>query len=142
MRRNQQGMTFIELMVASVISAAVAGGTLAAMVTAARLSNAKASPQVGEAAMWAEQSIEQPRNHVAADDLNWFTSRAGTWQDNPPLPGPTSSESILQPPGAQRRQCITPVDEDRNGTTDYYAVQVRVCWDNTATCPAPGTPCL
>lgn len=135
-------MTFAELLVASVIAAAVAGGTLSAMVTAARISLVKASPQIGEGTAYAQQSLEPPRNHVAVDDP-WLLLPAnggvgdGTWQDVP-LPPPSSSESILQPPGAERRRCIMPVDADGDGQTDYYQAQVRVCWDGTA-CPAAGT---
>ncbi|MBI4340650.1 MAG: prepilin-type N-terminal cleavage/methylation domain-containing protein [Candidatus Omnitrophica bacterium] len=142
MPRDQRGMTFIELMVASVISAAVAGGTLATMITAARLSTGKVSPDVGEAVALGQETIERPRNHVAADDLGWFASRTGSWQDDDvALPPPTSSESILQPPGAERRRCITPVDDDLDGRTDYYKVQVVVCWDGTTACPGVGTAC-
>lgn len=140
--RSERGMTFAELMVASVIAAAVAGGTLSAMVTAARLSLVKASPQIGEATAYSQQAIEPPRNHVAWDDF-WLLLPAdggigdGTWLDVS-LPPPTSSESILQPPGAERRRCVMPVDEDGDNQTDYYQVQVRVCWDGTA-CPAVGS---
>ena len=133
-------MTFAELLVASLIAAAVAGGTLSAMVTATRISLVKASPQIGEGTVLAQQSLEPPRNHVAVDD--WLSvvpgpEADGIWRDIPLQPA-SSTESILQPPGAERRRCIMPIDEDGDTRTDYYQAQVRVCWEGTA-CPAVGS---
>ena len=143
---RQRGFTFIELMVASLITSVVAGGTFMALATAARLSVAQSSPAIGEAMGFAQESVERPRNHVAADDMGWFTSRVGSWQDDALSATPTGSESINQPPvkQAERRYCVVPADCDGVGPTDdCYRVEVRVCWNGTtiSNCPAPGTPC-
>ena len=136
MRAGWGGFTLIEVMVASAISAVVAGGTMMAFVTAARMVRAQNSPGMAEASGFAQQTLERLRNRVAADDT-FFTAQAGpTWWDDPlPVPGAgTNSESILWEVPTSRKYRVTAEDCDGvvAGPPDCYAVAVKVCWNGAA----------
>lgn len=114
-----------------------------AISTAARLSTNQASPQVGEAMGFAQETVEKPRNHVAVDDT-WFNDNAdGVWHDEPLPVAATGTESINQPPAnaAERRYCVVPEDCDGvDGVGDCFRVEVQVCWNGTF-CHATTDPC-
>jgi hypothetical protein len=122
---------------ASLIASVVAGGTMMAFVTAARISRQQSSPLASEANGFAQQTLEGIRNKVA-DDSTWLSSRAGLgWVDDP-MGGAGGTESIttLSPKRCYR---VTPEDCDGVGGTanDCYAVNVAVCWNDLASCPCP-----
>ena len=148
------GFTLAEVLVGALIGAVIAGGTMAAFVTAARLMRAQSNPDITEVTSMAEQTLESRRNFIGCDSP-WFdpttcTPAGGlptTWQDAPLVDGqgqpypPSSPQSILADPTLQRRYCVTPQDCDGNGATgDCFSVQAKVCWNGTA-CPAVGSPC-
>ena len=150
--RAQGAFTLTEVLIAAVIGAVVAWGTASAFLAAARLLRAQDNSALAEAASYAQQTLERKRNHIACA-APWFdpttcAPAAGMptkWTDDPfvdaggtPYAGGT--ESILNPPGAQRRYCVTSADCDGGGPGDCFKVEVRVCWDGTA-CPAAGDAC-
>ena len=135
---------------ASVIASVVAAGTLAAFVSAARITQRQNSPEHAEASGYAQQTLERIRNAVAAiapPVTTWFQDNAtGMWIDDP-LPGGGGTESI-QGHGAKRCYLVTPQDCDNDGTPadptanppaeeDCYSVSVQVCWRDLGTCQCP-----
>lgn len=152
MRRRANGFTLTEVLIAAVIGAVVAWGTASAFLAAARMMRAKNNSTLAEAASYAQQTLERNRNLIACG-APWFdpTTCAPTlptgWQDDAFLeadditPYAGGTESILNPPGAERRYCVTPADCDlASGPGDCFKVEVRVCWNGTA-CPAVGGSC-
>lgn len=129
--RNAGGFTFVELMMASLVSAIVGGGTLMAFVTAARIARAQASPAVAEANALAAQTIEWYRNRVAADD-NFLLTQLFTGWVSDPLPGSTDTESIQQGGAAERCYRVTSACGG-----SCYQMEVKVCWGNMTGCPCP-----
>ena len=127
--RAEAGMTFVELLMASLISAAVGGGTLMAFVTAARISSAQMSPAVAEANGLAAQTIERFRNRVAADDATLGGLVGAGWQADP-LPGGAGSESIQ----AGARRCYQVAAACGGGC---YQFDAKVCWGDLTGCPCP-----
>ena len=138
------GFTFAEILIAVVITALIAGGTMMAFVAAARMMRAGESPAVGEAADDAEETEEKFRNRIACDD-DWFdlatcrpTNLPVGWTDDPlPASSPPSNSILNASP--TRRYCITPADCDGDGTDgDCLTMKVEICWGGTpcaATCP-------
>ena len=126
-RHGTAGFTFLELMVASVCSAVIGGGTLMAFITAARISSAQLTPAVIEANGLAMQGIERYRNRVAQDD-SWLATQVGLgWQTDAP-PGGAGSESMQ----AGARRCFR-VTNACGGLC--YQVQTQVCWATIASPP-------
>ena len=144
--RQARGFTLVEMLVSSLIASVVAGGTMMAYVTAARITRQQNSSNTTEASLFAQETIERFRNRIAArlptEEVPWPGANVGTWQDDPlPVDG-GGSDSILQTPGrATRVYCVMKVDCNGNGTVtdpdDCYGVQVKVCWNGTQ-CPTPG----
>ncbi|MBI3330930.1 MAG: prepilin-type N-terminal cleavage/methylation domain-containing protein [Candidatus Omnitrophica bacterium] len=142
MSDREQGFTLAEVLVASVITAVVAGGTATAFVAAARMTRAQSNPGTAEASVYARQTAERFRNRMACDDP-WFdaacqpTNIPSGWNADP-LPSPTAagSESVLKT-GARRCYRITPQECDGAPPSgDCLGVEVRVCWNNDFTnCP-------
>ncbi len=141
--RGTQGFTMLEVLVASIVGALIAGGTMMAFVTAARISRNETGPDSAEASAYARETLERLRNDVAADPSpSWFQANAGLgWQPDtiplPPAPGdcPTAgkNQSILCRGPVTRRYKVTAEDCDGvGGTGDCYAVSVKVCWDDPA----------
>lgn len=128
---GRAGFTFVELLMASLISAVVGGGTLMAFVSAARIAGAQATPAVAEANALAVQTLEQFRNRVAADDA-WLSSQLPLGWVSEPLPGPTTSETIVVP--ATARRCYR-VSLACGGSC--YQLETQVCWDDLAGCSCP-----
>lgn len=149
-RRTQSvgGFTLIEVMMAGVISALVAGGTMAAFVTAARITRVQNNPSTTEAVGYARDTVDHLRNMVACDPGQWYAGAGCTpalpagWVAEPIGFGAGGSESILNGP---TRRCYRaqPADCDGvGGAGDCVAVEVRVCWNDLANCTglAPGCP--
>lgn len=133
--RGGTGFTILETLVAALLTSVVAGGTLMAFVSAARMVREESSPASVEAASYAQQTVERFRNKVATDDT-WLSTQAGVW-GNDSLPGSGGSESILTT-GASRRYCIKSVSAANCGGLDgCFAIRAQVCW-NGAACPAGG----
>lgn len=140
-RRAAPGFTLVEVLVASVIASVIAGGTMMAFVTAARINRTQSNPDMAEASGYAQQTVERFRNLVANDAIwaGWIALNAdGAWHDDT-LPGGGGTESIQQPAGTGAKRCyrVTPEDADGDGTTDSYAVSAKVCWKDLTGCPCP-----
>ncbi len=155
--RNRQGSTMVEVLVASIIGAVMAGGTVAAVVTAARMTRQSDSMASQEANGYAQHLLEELRNRVAADDTFFRCAPAAAWINgnssttpvdtmqsgctgNMPqfLLPPNTSENSIQTryPGTVRR-CyrILPAQCDGVGpSTDCFRVNVQMCWGG-GSCP-------
>ena len=126
---GQRGVTLTEVLVASAITSMVAGGTLTAFVTAARIQQATNGPRTVEASGYAQQWLEALRNRVAADDA-FFSSKAGLgWQDDDPATG-----IVKRLYRVEAKDCDGDGIVAGAGEADCYAVTVKVCW-NQPTCP-------
>jgi type II secretory pathway pseudopilin PulG len=140
------GFTLVEVMVAGVVASVITLGAVSAFVSAGRMMRAQDSMALAEAATLAQNTLERLQNRVACDD--WFNQPGcavnpallNVWTDDP-LPGGAGTESIQNPPGAQRRYCLQPADCDGvAGPGDCLTSRVRLCWDGTV-CPSAGDPC-
>jgi len=113
MPKLTRGFSLVELMVASLGVALMAGGTMAAYVTAIRIS--RSSGGDSQAALLAQDQIERGRNHIACDDA-WFNAAACDGLAQTVTAGPmTYSFSDGPDSGA-----------DSDTTPDYYTMQVTV----------------
>ena len=139
--RSAGGFTLLEVVVAGMISALVAGGTMAAFITAARISQAQSNPGNAEAVGYARDTVDRLRNLVACDAGQWYSGAGctpaipGGWVAEPIAFGGGGSQSILNVP---TRRCYQaqPADCDGNGVNgDCVSVEVRVCWNDLANCP-------
>ena len=128
---NQSAFTLLEVLAASVISSFVAGGTMLAFVTAARITMTQDHAVISEANSFAAQSLEKWRNRVAADD-NSLPNEAATMPDanawvfdgfDASPPGGTESIRNL---GAGAVRC-TRVRNACGG--NCYQVEAQVCWN-------------
>ena len=129
----------VEVVIASLVASIVAGGTLMAFVTAARMTASQDPVANAEASALAQETVEKFRNFVGDDAMwnNWLTANAdGSWHSDPPVVGSGGSESKLTVAGAKRCYRVTPADCDGDGAADdCVAVQSRVCWNNVSNCP-------
>lgn len=146
LRRRKAGFTLAELLIGSLIGSLVAGGTMMAFVTAARLNWQQGNPRTTEASLLAQETLERYRNHIACDG-GWFdiatcapnASLPTAWTTDA-LPDPASggSETIL---GPAAKRCFRVTQEDCDGASgvgDCFAVQAKVCWgDDMTGCPCP-----
>ena len=128
-----RGTTLAEVLVGTLITSVVVGGTMSAFVTAARIKSIQSGPKIIEGTGYAQDLFEAFHNHVAADDP-FFTTKAGkSWQDDdpstsiPPLPLGDPNEKIKRVYRVEAKNCGGVVG-------DCYAVTVKVCW-NQPTCP-------
>jgi len=138
MSRRPGGYTLVEVVVASFLASVVAGGTMMAFVTAARMTQRQGDVRFAEASGLAQQTVEKFRNYVEAGQP-WLTSKAplGWCLDQLPSSVVAGTESILKM-SARRCYRVTPEDCDGvGGPGDCYALQVAVCWKDLSTCPAP-----
>ena len=144
MMRARPGMTLVEIIVAAVLTALVAGGTMIAFVTAAKMSKHGGSAQA-EAAFYAQQTVERFRNKVAcrqpgedapgANPANlpgdtWFDGNCQQgapvgWQDDAL---PNNAAPSITGLGAQREYEVVPVDIDGDAQPDVYQVTSKVTW--------------
>ena len=74
-----RGLTLVEVVIASLIASIVAGGTLMAFVTSARMTASQNPVANAEASALAQEMVEQFRNRVTADtvDVLWWQAQAG-----------------------------------------------------------------
>ncbi len=121
---KQHGMTFIEIVVASILAALVAGGTLLAFVTAVRISHG--SNLTDEAASLAQQTIDRFRSKIACDD-SWYTS--ATCTANPPTGSISDNDPAISLPGGTRQYTVAQADCDGDGSVgDCLLMNVTVTW--------------
>ncbi|MBI2104202.1 MAG: prepilin-type N-terminal cleavage/methylation domain-containing protein [Candidatus Omnitrophica bacterium] len=141
MRMRERGMTLVEVLIASVITAVSVAGTATAFVAAARMTRAQSNPGTAEAAMYARETAERFRDRVACQGP-WFdpatcqpTGLPGGWVRHD-LPSSAGTESIINS-GARRCYRVTPRDcGDLGVVSDCLAIEVRVCWNGDFTnCP-------
>ena len=151
------GFTLLEVMIASLVGAIVAGGTMMAYIVAARLMRAQDNPQVAEATWFAQETMERFRNMIACGQGSvgeWFDQASCAPVASPPAPlgsgMPTAWTSDPLPAGAGTRSIVasgvarrcyrmTPADCDGDGTAgDCFQMDVQICWktiDPTCNCP-------
>jgi hypothetical protein len=134
-RAARRGLTLVEIVVAAIMGALIAGGTMMAFVMAAGMAKSDGADTV-EAVFYTEQTLERFRNHIACDDA-WFdpvqcTSAGVGWTaDALPAQEP-GAESPLLASNATRDYEVVPWDCDGNGTPgDCYRVTARVQWSGT-----------
>lgn len=129
---------------ASVIASVAAVGTMAALVTAARLSATRNNPTFTEASVSAQEAAEQFRGRVACDtNSGWFdpvtcalvpANLPQNWTAMALIPaGPGSLASDF--PGAKRCYRIRPAT--CQAANDCLQVDVQVCWNDLSTCQCP-----
>jgi prepilin-type N-terminal cleavage/methylation domain-containing protein len=129
---GHRGVSLIEVVIASVIAALVAGGTMMAFVMAAGISQQDTMDST-EAVFYAEHTLERLRNHIACDD-GWFgagcTSSVPPGWTSDPLPTPPAGvESPLVTAGGTRDYEVVPADCDGvGGAGDCFRVTTRVQW--------------
>lgn len=135
---RRQGLTLVEVVIASLVASIVAGGTMMAFVASTRMTTSQDLMTNAEASALAQEAVEQFRNRVAADDT-WLADQAALTTNNgwvaEPLPATGGTESKLNV-GAKRCYRVRAADCDGvGGAGDCYAVQSRVCWNNVSNCP-------
>ena len=121
-------MTLVEVVVAAVIGALVAGGTLMAFVTAQQLTQIAAT-QV-ESTYDAQQTIDRYRTRIACRQVSemsdaWLNEECNAmtpFTKTDTLP-PESSGSVTG-----REYKVEPVDLDSDGKVDYFKVVTKVTW--------------
>ena len=127
----------VEVLVASVVASVVAGGTMMAFVTAARMMQAQDNPKFAEANDCAAQTIERFRNRVAADDT-WLNDQVALgWQADAltdAVSGCGGGSESIQSVGAGAKRCYR-VTPEPSCAPQCYRLEVKLCWDDT-------TPCL
>ena len=136
-----QGLTLVEVVIASLVASIVAGGTLMAFVASTRMTTSQDLMANAEASALAQETVEQFRNRVTAnpaDVMWWQTQAALTANDGwvaEPLPATGGTASKLNA-GAKRCYRVRAADCDGvGGAGDCYAVQSRVCWNDVSNCP-------
>ncbi len=122
-RTPEGGFSLIEVTVASVLGALVAGGTMLAFVTATRLSHGSSDEAL--AADFAGQGLETYRNHVACDDGTWFASTTCAAQTTTP----ESNVPLPALPSGTRTVTATPADCDGDTVLgDCLQVVAKITW--------------
>ncbi len=139
---QRKGFTLIEIIAAAALAAVIAGGSMFALVAAARMMRKGDTPATAEASGYAQQTIEKFRNMIACDSP-WFTpgtcAPSGgmpTTLVSDPLPAAAAgdTESILHL-GATRCYKVTSQDCDAGASPDdCFEIEVHVCWNGGA-CP-------
>ena len=133
------GFTLIEVVVASLLAAILAGGTLISFLVSAKIT--RESVTVAEATAYAAQTIEEFRNEIACDQP-WFNDpgiECGFSGIDGELPVTLTSHDL--PPAAQSALRILEFNTTReyevwardcDGDTvvgDCYQVTVRLTWE-------------
>lgn len=128
---NRQGLTLVEIVVAAIIGALMAGGTMMAFLMAQKLT-VIASTQV-EATYYSQQTLEQFRNKIACRQQG--ERRSDTWFDESCAPDPPVGPMNVQlPPGAggwvaTREYVVEPGEDFDNDThPDYFKVVTNTKW--------------
>jgi prepilin-type N-terminal cleavage/methylation domain-containing protein len=133
MKRADSGFSLVEVLVASVLAAVVAAGTMASFVTSARITRWHNATTMSEAGGHSLELLEQFRNVVGADATgDFFKDNAGAgWLPIPigTIKGTTSALSVTHQ-AATREYKVTAIDCDGvGGTGDCYALSVKTDWE-------------
>ncbi len=124
---SERGTTLLELVVAAILIAFVAGGAMLAFIMAAQFS--QRSPNKVEAIQYTQETIERMRNQVACDN-GWFnpTTCAAVVNIGTPTPVPDP----VQPPNAKFTRTYTVIAMPQCGGTaglpDCIQVTAKVSW--------------
>jgi len=142
MRRvaRTSGLTLVEVIIAALIVAVVAGGTMMAFIASANMTGPYTPtgpqdlPSLGEANHLAQELVESQRNEVVAGGGTLATQVALGWQK---VLMPASSPASKLTGG---RRCYRVVNADCDGVGgpgDCFGIQAKVCWNNLTECPCP-----
>ena len=149
------GFTLIEIIAAAALAAVIAGGSMFALVAAARMMSKGDTPAIAEAGGYAQQTIEKFRNMIACDSP-WFDAACAPnlapggmpdeWTEDPlPDRNLANTESFLDlaattPKTARRCYRVVPRNCDADAAVgDCFEIEVRVLWNQT---PAPACNAL
>ena len=129
--RSERGVTLLEILIGSLITAVAVGGTMLAYVTALRI--AREGIYIGESTAFVVQTMERFRSRMACDDawLNPATCGPGAglpavWTADG-LPGGAQGSAL--PQGSRQYQVTAgPDDFNADGIPDYYQVMAKVSW--------------
>ncbi len=146
-RLNNKGLTLVEVIIASLVVAVVAGGTMMAFIASANMtgpySGNVTSPNsvqgsqdlstLAEANDLAQQTVDSLRNEVqmvgATDSPVLQSKTPGQWYCGAAVPLAGSGSKLTGSP--VRRYQVFKADCDGDGTTgDCYGLQSQVCWNN------------
>lgn len=137
--KAEHGVTLIEILLASIIVAFIAGGTLMAFLLASRISQSVSSTI--DPSSLVQQTLEKFRNKIACrrsgESGPRRTPPGDTWYDSscdadPPTGSPSdplpAGTPLLQLGGA-RSYTVTPLDCDGvGGVGDCLQVRVKLTW--------------
>lgn len=141
--RGCQGLTLVEVIIASLVVAVVAGGTMMAFIASANMTGPynPTGPQdlssLAEANDLAQQLVESQRNEngVVAGNPNPLSNQVALGWQAATMPAGGSASQLT---GARR--CFRVVNADCDGVGgpgDCFGVQAQVCWNNLAGCACP-----
>ena len=116
----------MEVIVAMVLLASVGAITMHAFSTSVRVS----SNTDNVACNFGRGLLEQVYERVRQDQWN-----AVGWPLSPP--GPAPQTTTLNGTLYRAVWTVTPMNPDGDGQEDYRRVQMKVCWNPDAPCPAP-----
>ena len=131
---TQQGMTLIEIVVAALLAALLAGGTMMTFVSATK--GVHHSSDRGEATFLALQTLEGYRNHVAcrqsteAQNQTWYDASCQSDAPRGNIEALPTDADLAKFPNATRQYQTTPLDCDGDGIVgDCLQMTVKVHWD-------------
>ena len=142
MRRfaRRSGLTLVEVVIASLVVAVVAGGTMMAFIASATMTGPYSPtgpqdlPSLAEANDLAQQLVESQRNEVVAQGSTLPGQVALGWQ-TVTMPAVGSASRLT---GARRCYRVVNADCDGvGGPGDCFGIQAKVCWNNLTGCPCP-----
>ena len=134
---KRAGLTLIELLVASMVVALLAGAMLIAFLTAAKISSQ--SNQNTEAAYLAQQTVERFRNQVACDNTADVSGAQGDptkrhWFDAGTCKSAANFSNTADPdPDPNHTYTVEAQDCDNEDHDDNLATGVADCFKVTAT---------
>jgi prepilin-type N-terminal cleavage/methylation domain-containing protein len=138
--KNNQGFSFVELLIASLLISVVAAGTMASFIASARITQDQNATTMTEAGGRARQTLESLRNKVSGTDT-FFSKANGNWSAvdtgvSGSSYGPTSASPLsVTNQKSENEYRVFPQDCDGDGSTgDCYSVAVRQCWDGSKNC--------
>jgi len=143
------GFTLVEVIIASLVVAVVAGGTMMAFIASANMtgpysygtSRTQDLPTLAEANALVQQTVERLRNEVVEPlSPSLLASQVGLgWQSDNPAALPVGADTASKLAGVKRCYRVVWADCDGNGVAanDCYLVQTQVCWNNLTGCACP-----
>lgn len=142
---QNQGLTLIEIVIASIIGGLIAAGTMQAFIAAIRIS--RLGSQNSQVAFLAQETIERLRNNIACDNAGWFNpadcdqgvtqvavddTPAGVsglnWRRFSVVPDNNTASLDLDGDGTIEPSEPANVETIGAGQTDYFVVTVNVDW--------------